>query len=1633
VFADVVARYPDAAAVVDGARTYTYTELDGMSDRIAGWLVAAGIGPEDLVAVLVDRTVALPAGVLGVWKAGGAYLALDPQTPRARLRSIAAQLRPAAVLTTSDLMQRALPMAPQLLCADRPIAPHPGRRVAVAEDNLAYVIHTSGSTGSPKGVGVSHRALLSVIRSGQAMYGWGTAIRRVVGLSSFGFDVGTGDLARALFTGSCLVLCPSHTVVSPPDLVALIRAHRVEYAEITPSLLRPLIHYLRGAGQRLDPLRVLVVGGELYPGADLTVTREVLGDGVRIVNTYGLTEAAIDSLWHEPGTDDRYDGGVPIGRPIVSTRAEVLDRELHEATDGELYVSGDQLARGYLGDAATTAARFVPSGTGPAGSRRYRTGDLVSRRPDGELIFRRRVDDLVKVNGVRLSLLEVQLALATHPLLHAVAVDLVSTPGREAIVAWVVPATDGSAIDTSDIRRYAASVLPRAAVPAHVLVVPALPVTANGKLDLAALRAAHRPERDSATVTPATDAADTVAVLAVLAARRLGVHPGPDDDFFELGGDSLRAAAWAGDIRSEFGIDLPTASVLEHPTAAGLAVIVDRAARAEVIAHQAGRTRGPLAPAQRRLWMLQDSGDDLAAYNVPFAVDIVGDLRLDALSTAWRGLLAQHASLRTSVHSGPDGPWQRVNDVDPAELAIVEVADEDEARRWVSAQVQRPIRLDRPSLVWAVLLRLPDRHRLVACAHHLVCDGESVRTLLADLGMLYRAALDARSATLPPQRMSYLDYSAWQDTQLRHGRYDRQLRAVCQRLSGAASAARLPQRPAGADGGDGRHRTTIDATCTAALRALAREHRTTLFVVLLAAFGGVVRRWTAQDEVLVGVPYGDRTIAGTERLVGFFVDTTAVRLATAAEASFADLLRTARAATAFAAGHRGVPYDLVHHSLRRAGTQLDLTFWFNFLGPPESPPDFGPATTTTVLDLPPAGPLFAVNLYISDHGDTMDVTVVLDCGRIDPSLAAELARQYERMLCAVAAAPERQVRDHPLTAAATPATGSLQRLVPAATGTPPSVPDLLSKHPRDATAIRSPDGEHSFAQVSIAVAVLASRLRTAGVSAGEIVAIFLPRGPELVTAMLAAWSAGADFCVLDPHAPSTWIGRLLDAAPAIAVLVATDPPDELIARVAQVVDPSSRPVPAIAAGGPQPGARQRPARIPGHLAFTSGTSGTPKPVRADGRPLQHFLRRYVDAFHLSAADRYAMLAGLGHDPLLREVFTALLTGASLSIPPEQLIRSPRELGQWIATERVTVLHLTPPMLRLLTGRAQPALPAVRLVVCGGDQLYYADVQAIRAIAPNATVVNAYGATETPQIQAWSATAPGDPVGAPDSRVPVDSGIDGLRVRVVDRLGRATAVGEVGQLRVETVFLADGLGSGYDTGDLGRLRWDGLIEVLGRADEQVKISGHRVEPQELDAAVRGLPQIADARTLAVSDARGRVRLVVYAVAISDPPRLAAVRAALRGEVPAHLLPAELVVVDALPLTGNGKLDRSALAALPATAATSSTRAPRSTMERHIAAEWSATLECPAPDIDTNFFDLGGTSLLMAELQNRLERRLGLRIPMLTLLEYPAVRLLAAHLTSAGAPAINRAAGRRPASPDASRRIAVRAQLRSEDLW
>ncbi|WP_424537159.1 amino acid adenylation domain-containing protein [Sphaerisporangium viridialbum] len=1587
-FADLARSSPGAPAVQEGRRTFSRREIDVWADHIAEQLGASGVGAGMPVAVYLERSAVVAACALGVWKAGAALLAVDPQTPRARLRDMFEETPPAALLTQAGLRPRAAFYTGSVLHPDR-LAAGDGPRAAVGDrpspggsevrpDDLAYVIYTSGTTGRPKCVGVSHRSLLSILDAWTEVYRFGTESNVVLQVAGLGFDVAIGDLVRGLLTGARLVVCPREVLLSPAALHALMRDSGVDFANLTPSLLRPLVAHLRETGGRLDFMSCLVSGGESLTAADYAAVREVTGRRVRVFNIYGLTEATIDSTYYEVPDPPPATGGVPIGRAFAGTDLHVLDEKMRPADEGELYVGGRHLARGYLADAAMTAARFV---AGPGGARLYRTGDRVARLPSGDLLHLGRTDDQVKVHGVRIQPAEIEAVLISHPRVRAAAVVPRVAAGTTELVAYLVTGGEAEAWEAeAEIRRFAAARLAPAAVPAALVFVPELPVTPGGKLDS---RRLPEPETGVRRV-PGRSPAE--AAVARIWSEFLGVEVARTDlDFFELGGDSLLAARMAARLMEETGAHVPPGAVLRHPTVGELARLVSGAGVLPPIPADPGRTEGPLSPGQHRLWALHQVGGGLAAYNIPTVVRISGPLDRDVLRASLDLLVARHPALRTAFAATPDGPVQRVVAAPAIEFF------EDGGGDGLEEFVRRPFDLADPPLLRASLTRTGSgEHLLVLVLHHLVSDGWTMRILLDDLGVIYSALAVGERPGPPGTAPTYLNFAVWYARRLRDGELDGQLDHWRERLRNVPPPPALPE-PLRSLEGVGTRRLLLGGEVAEVVRWLAAEHRTTVFTVLLGAFAALLSRWSGQRDLIVGAPFGDRFVPGTEKLAGFFVNTVPLRFRLPPGMSFASLLRQTRSLVADAAANQEIPFDVV----QRAVGEVPLTVWFNHLGPPDPAPAFV-GLQTEILDAPPAGAIFDLNVYVTDLPDGLSVELVFNEKRCDRDQMAALLVQYRRLLLRAAADPDLPFEEHALTVRRERPVAEPKEHAPIT-----ATVAARARGRRDAVAVESEAGEVTYAQLGAWAGAVARDLREAGLGPGDVVAVRAERCAALPATLLGVLAAGAAFCLLDPAYPERRLAAQAERAGAVATVWAR------------------------AEDGPRvgPSLRGTPAEPLAYVAFTSGTTGEPAPVFGGQTPVAHFLKWYADRFALSPSDRFALLSGVAHDPVLRDVFAPLYAGGVLCVPPSGALRAPRELARWLRAKAVTVAHVTPPLIRMLAAAAQAPLTALRLLVSGGDALLGADVDLARQLAPNASLVNFYGSTETPQAMSWQEISPSETF---TGRVPVGCGIEGVELVVVGAGGQPAAPGELGRVTVRTPYLTHGRGRVYDTGDLGRHLPGGRVRVYGRADDQVKISGFRVEPGEVDVFATRLPYVRECVTVA-RPGPGGSRLVSYvAGADGSRPALDRLRADLRADLPAHALPSALVLVEELPMTPNGKIDRAALP-LPSTPRRGPvTVADAGDAENVIAGIWAEVLLLDRVELDENFFDLGGSSVRMLAVQAALKDRWDVEIPLLTLYEYASVRALARHLRGSRSTAMTtrRETGRGEHQAERARRLAAR---------
>jgi amino acid adenylation domain-containing protein len=1634
------ARTPEAPAVRQWTDRLTYRELVGAAAGLGARLRGLGVGPETRVGVCLRRGLPLPVSVLGVMAAGGAYVALDPAHPRQRLRDI---LDDAGVdVAVVDEAGRSLLagtgrrlVVPALAGPAPAPAPCPARPA-----NAAYVLYTSGSTGRPKGVAVSQHSLVSFVTATADQFGLDASCRAIA-FAALGFDVSVLDLLTPLARGGCGQLVPDADRIDPGRLQRFLEAHDVTWGFVPPALL-PLLD-----PGRLPALRDVVTAGE-PPGPE-QVARWSAPPSRRLHNWYGPTEATVCVVGCELTGDWRRP--VPIGRPLAGCRAYIVDDRMDPCppgTPGELYIGGPQVARGYWNRPGLTAERFVPDPFGDApGGRLYRTGDRVRWEPDGRIGFLGRLDRQVKIQGQRVEIGEVESALRRHPRVLQAIADAGGESGLDQsgeLVAYLTPA---DAPDLAELREHCAERLPGYMLPTRVVRLDTLPLGASGKTDLRALRAlAAAGSRRPSSVDSGPTCTDRVVAGAW--SEILGTpEPRPEHEFLACGGHSLRAMRLVSALRARLGRDLTVADVYAGRTLSGL---VERATAAPPLADAGAVRRGnppALSTAQRRIWFVEQLAPELPAHNIALAERLRGPVDLAALRTALRAVAARHQPLRWRVPQRAGAPYVVVDEVRDVPLPVVDLSSRPESRRpaalraLLDAEAAAPFDLVAGPLWRATLVRLAaDEQVLAITVHHLVFDGWSQEVLYRDLAAGYAAALAGEPSPAHPLPAEFGDYvAAAAERTARHGA--EQLRWWVDRLADAPAVCDLPRdrsRPPAQTFRGAVRSAEVDRATTGAVRALARRLDTTPHAVLLAAFGQLLRRLTGQPDLIVGVPYADRDQVAFEPLVGLLLRILPLRLRVSDVASFADHARRCQDEVRGAITHRDAPLERVVEALRvprdlsRNPLVQVLFNMYNFAEPRLELP--GCAVEPVPAGLP--GSLFDLTLYVSEGTDRLSLQAVYNPDLYDEDRIAGYLDSYRHLLRELVAAPDDPVGH----ASARPADIALPDW--ACPLSLPRAPDLLAQAARsaaerpDAVAVTGTrtgtgsGGELSYRELAALQGRVAAGVEGAGLGAGQTVAVLATRHVALPALLLGVLGAGARWAILDTSLPAGRLARQAAAADAKALLACPDAtaPEELSHLT--VID-----LPAAAAPAPAPGE-------PGghYLVFTSGTTGEPQAVLTPQAPLADFLGWYAVTFALGPRDRFALLAGLGHDPLLRDAFAPLAVGARLAVPEQRWLRDPPGLHAWLLEQRITVAHLTPQLARMLTSaRTVAPLPDLRLVATAGDQLTAPDVGRLRALAPQARLVNFYGATETPQAHGWYEV----PRHQEGEVVPVGRGVAGSALVVVDPLGRPAAMGELGEVVIRSRRLATGYldpeltrrrfsrtpGSldhhdrRYRTGDLGRHRPDGAVVLAGRADDQVKVRGFRVELGEIEAALAAHPDVRAAAAVAATSGGERV-IRAFAAPAQPDVRAEHLLGHLRASLPDYAVPADLQLVPAIPLTANGKLDRPALLdiALPNTVPRPRPRPGsrpsgelRTPTERLVAGVWRSVLGRPRVGAEDNFFDIGGHSLALVAVAARLSAALGRDVPVVELFRFPTIATLAGFLDGDR---------RSPGLDRAARRVAVR---------
>ncbi|PKV11643.1 non-ribosomal peptide synthetase [Xanthomonas prunicola] len=1622
-----VQRAPQASALIDGDLNLSYAQVWNRAACLAEHLQRQGLQPGQPVALLLPRSASLVIAQLAVLRCGACYVPMDPDQPAERLGQLLRDCRARLALVHA---QMPLLDIPQLRCLDPERlaldAPATLQQVVTHPLAPAYVMYTSGSTGLPKGVTVSHGAVLNlVVQEGPARL---QASDRVAFASNPAFDSATLEVWGSLLNGATVVVVPSPVMRDPQALGALLERERLSVLILVAGVLRAYAPLL---ATQLGALRLLLTGGDV---ADPHALAQVFDAGgqATVLQTYGPTESTqfvtALALDHAPDASQR----VPIGRPLPGSRAYVLDRHGHPlpiGVAGELHIAGTQLAQGYLHRPDLTAERFVPDPfAARPGERMYRTGDLARWLADGRLDFLGRNDAQVKIRGFRIEPGEIEAALRGCAGVREAVVIARDDTGDKRLVAYLVG--DSSVLEPAALRLQLAARLPEHMLPAAYVQLDALPLTPNGKLDRAALPAPDAQALDLQTyVAPQ---GDLEHVLATLWSELLGVEQvGRNDDFFALGGHSLLAVQLISRLRERLDVELPLAEIFAHPRLAALATVLANATPQTLppIVPVARTAPLPLSFAQQRLWFLAqlDPQADLA-YLMTNGLRLHGALDRQALRQALDRIVARHATLRTRIGLHQGEPVQLI-DADsvgfPCSEHDLSTCPDPEAQARLHAEQEIQTRFDmaRHTLARGQLLRLgEDDHVLLVTLHHLVSDGWSMGLLVRELSTLYTAFAQGQPDPLPPLQLQYADIAVWQRRWISGEVLQRQREFWLENLRDAPPLLELPTdrpRPPLQDYTGDTLDIAVDAELTAALRGLSQRHGTTLFMTLLAGWAVLLSRLSGQDQVVIGTPIAGRDRTELEPVIGLFVNSLALQIDLRQAPDTARLLSQVRANTLAAQAHQHLPFEQIVEALKPVRSTAHSPLFqvmFAWQNAPEGHLAL-PGLTLRPVALPMQTVQFDLEIAMTEHDDVLVGSIGYATALFERSSIERHVALFIATLRAMVAEARTPVARLPLLSAAEYA--QLRRfnandgLLVDAMPVHRWVERQAAQRP-DALAVQDATGRLDYAGLNRRANRLAHHLIALGVAPDVRVALCMERGVDAIVAILAVLKAGGAYVPLDAAYPRERLQSMLaDSAPRVLIADAAclarlpDAIDAVLLRI----DADAEAWSAAPADNPfVPGLQDD------HLAYviyTSGSSGRPKGVMVSHQGLATRLHALIATYGLGPQDRVLQFATLAFDASIEEIFGALCSGASLVLRDDTWLDT-EQFWPKCAQAGISVVDLPTRFWAQLCAQSLQIPACVRQVIVGGEALTPA-MRQIWIQGTRTALLDTYGPTEAIVVATVQAVGADTPSG-------IGRPLAGTQAHVLDRCSQPLPIGARGELHLAGAALARGyLGRPdltaerfvpdpfastpgqrmYKTGDLACWRVDGTLDFLGRTDRQVKLRGFRIELGEIEAALLACGGIDDALVLAREDDMGEPRLVAYVAA--ERIDTEAVRDHLRARLPDYMLPANYVRLDALPLTPSGKLDRSALPIPPRSIADAigDAQHPQGAIEQALAALWCELLGLPQLRRDDDFFALGGHSLLAVQLISRVRTALGVELQIGDVFNHPQLHALARCVASAAA--------------------------------
>ncbi len=1634
-------RCPEAVAVVHAGGELTYAELAQASAELATCLCQQGVGPEVAVALVVERGPEMIVAVLGIAEAGGFYVPIDPSLPAERQAFMLDEVRPSVLVTQSHLRPDLPPHGATIVLLDPPTAEQE-RRVAgrvigrLDPENPAYTIYTSGSTGRPKGVVIRHGALAEYIETTVEKYGLRPG-DRVLQFSSVSFDASVEEIYSPLVCGATLVLRDEDMLSSVAAFLDRCERWRLTVLILTTAYWHELAVALDREDLELPPLvRLLAIGGEAALAEAWSSWSRRVDPRVRLINLWGTTETTISTTqWQVRGLPSHGTSEMPIGRPLRNYRTYLCGRYLEPVplgVSGEALIGGSGLARGFFGRPRLTAQRFIPDPFAClSGSRLYRTGDLARWTPDGVLEFAGRIDLQVKVRGFRVELGEIESVLMSHPAVREAAVTLRDeVAGDQRLVAYLT----GAAATAEELRAHLADRLPAYMVPVAFVALEQLPQTALGKVDRRALPAPARKDLTAGLFVPPCGAMETAIASIwqeVLAVERVG----RDDNFFALGGHSLLAARVISRLRQALGVEPPLRAIFESPTLADLAVSLEQlsADAGERIGRQQPGASQPLSYAQRRLWLIDQLEPGSAAYNIPTALRIEGQFEITVLSRGLTEVVRRHQVLRTRFESLGGIPQQVIEAAMAVALPLVELSAlrpaerAAEEARWLAAEADQPFDLGRAPLLRGLVLRLaPECHAVALSVHHIASDGWSMELLTQEVSELYRAFAAGRPSPLEELQIQYADFAAWQRQQQSAEDLEAELSYWQERLAAAPPPLELPfdrPRPAIQSGRGAHSDRALAAPISRAVRRLAEAGEATLFIALLSGFQAFLGRLTGQLDFTVGTPVAGRDRLETEPLIGFFVNTLVLRADLTQQPNWEELLRRTRQRTLEALDHQTLPFEklvevldpqrsLAYAPLFQVMFQLNSTAVAKPEVLDEVAAEAADGPRWSLLGAASSSTKFDLTLAVSELDEGLHLTLEYSTDLFEKTTIDRLLRGYEILLEGLAMEPELPFWQLPLLSPS-----ERRQLLEEWSGAAAAVPEVeplsvlfaarVQQFPQR-LAVIDEYGSLSYRQLDQRAEQLAAYLRQLGAGAEVRVGLLSERSLDMVVALLAIAKTGSAYVPLDPaHPPARLVFVLADAAATIVVgedglleglelppsvrhLVGFDSAKSALAGRSTVAVPAPYELESTA-----------------YVIYTSGSTGQPKGTMISQRSLSNYLLWAVAAYGAEQGGGSLVASSLAFDLTITSLLVPLISGTGVRL----ISAAAGALGlgeKLLEAADLSLLKLTPSQAQLIARQRSGAEleGRARCLVLGGEALSAEHF----ATWPSATrVVNEYGPTEATVGCILFETRPTVAEGA----VPIGRPVAGARAHLLDRHASLVAPGVAGELYLGGPGLARGYVGRpaltaerfvpdpfterpgerlYRSGDLARYLAAGELDFLGRCDQQIKLRGYRIEPGEIEALLAARPGVEEAFVMLEQNGE---RLLAYVAAGGEPPKAEELRQQLASRLPEYMVPSVIVVLPALPLTVNGKIDRRALPP-PVAAPDADAALPAGQLEQLLAKIFAAVLGLDEVGREESFFALGGHSLLATQVVSRIRAAMAVELPLRELFEQPTVAGLAARV-------------------------------------